>query len=115
MPSCPLPTGPGAAPGGVAAGLGSGPAVGGWVAWGDSGAMDGGGDSAGGDVGAVGAVGTPGTVEVAGVGLGDLGGFGVRLGPGVTSGTTAVVKFAQRYSRWVTPEARICAASSRPT
>src|SRR5690349_21270301 len=36
-------------------------------------------------------------------------------GFGVTAGTTAVVKFAQRYWRVVSPDAWIAAAMSRPT
>lgn len=100
-------------PGSVATGLGSGPEVGGWFVSGDAGTVDGGGDT--GSDGNAGEVGFPGTAEAAGLVLGGLDGLAVALGPGVTAGTTVVVKFAQRYSRWVSPEARICAASSRPT
>jgi len=116
-PVCSLATGPGAPPGGVAAGGSSGPGVGGWLLAGDDGSIEGGGDpgGAGRDVGVVGEVGRPGAAEAGWLALGGLDGLGVRVGPGVTSGTTVVVKFAQRYSRWVSPEARICAASSRPT
>lgn len=109
-------TWPGSVPGGVTEGLGGGAAVGGRLPSGEADGLRGGSVGGGGPVGVdVGEVVMRGDAGAAGLVLGDLLGLAVAMGPGVTSGTTAVVKFAQRYSRWVRPEARICAASSRPT